>query len=131
MDTDTPVAAESRVTQDDASLREDLRLLAADAKSFVTAELAYQKARAAYASEKAKTISLLGVIAATAIFFAALAAVVGTVIALGPVLGPWGAMAAVTLALLAIALICGLIAMNHLRQMKDVLSEGGDDGHNR
>lgn len=129
MDTDAPAWASSYSTQDDASLREDLTLLAADAKSFVTAELAYQKTRAAYASGQAKIISLLGVVAAVFVFFALMSAVVGTVIALGPVLGAWGAMAAVTGALLLIAVISAIIALNHLRRMKAVLSEGGGDGN--
>lgn len=131
MDRDAPPAMEDRATHEDASLREDLRLLAADAKTFVTAELAYQKTRAAYASGKAKTIALLGAVAIFFVFFAIMAAVVGTVIALGPVLGAWGAMAAVTGGLLLITMICVLIALSHVRQMKAVLAEGGRDGDNR
>ncbi len=131
MDEDAPPAMENRATHEDASLREDLRLLAADAKTFVAAELAYQKTRAAYASGKAKTIALLGVVAAVLVFFAVMAAVVGTVIALGPVLGAWGAMGAVTGGLLLITAICILIALSHVRQMKAVLSEGGPDGDKR
>lgn len=131
MDMDAPPAADERALHEDASLREDLRLLAADAKSFVTAELAYQKVRAGYASGKAKTIALLGVVALVFVFFAVMAAVVGTVIALGPVLGEWGAMAAVTGGLLLITIICVLVALHHLGQMKAILSEGGPDGGKR
>ncbi len=131
MDIDTPATAEWRAPEDDASLRDDLRVLAADARTFVTAELAYQKTRAAYVGDQAKVISLLGVVAATFAFFAVMAAVVGTVIALGPTLGAWGAMAAVTIVLLLLSLICVFVAMNHLRAMRAVLSEGGNDGHKR
>lgn len=117
--------------QEDASLRDDLRLLTADAKSFFAAELSYQKTRAAYASGKAKIIAVLGVVAAVFVFFAVMAAVVGTVIALGPILGPWCAMLAVTGGLLLITAICVFTALYHLRQMKAVLSEGGPNGDKR
>ncbi len=131
MEEDAPPATEERAPQDDASLRDDLRLLAADAKSFFAAEMAYQKTRAAYASGKAKIIAALGIVAAVFVFFAIMATVVGTVIALGPILGLWCAMLTVTGGLLVITAICILMALSHLRQMKAVLSEGGPDGDKR
>ena len=127
MDIDTPATADSRSAHDHASLREDVRVLADEARTFVHAELAYQKTRAAYASGQMKVISLLGAVAAVFSFFAIMAAVVGTVIALGPVLGAWGAMAVVTGVLLLVTLICVFVALHHLQVMKAVLSEGGND----
>ncbi|MCB2049597.1 MAG: phage holin family protein [Novosphingobium sp.] len=100
-----------------------MRLIAGQVRTFAEAELAFQKARAAYAGSAAKTIALLGVIAAVFLFFAAMAAVFGTVIALGPSLGLWGAMAAVTLGLFLLAGICAAAAAAKAKRMKTVLSE--------
>ena len=52
----------------------------------------------------------------------------GTVIALGPILGLWGAMAAVSLSVLALAAMCALVALVRVKRMKAVLGEGNGDG---
>jgi hypothetical protein len=113
--------------REDPTLAQDMRLLASQVRTFAEAEMAFQKARAVYVGGQARTIAMLGVVAATLVFFAAMAAVLGTVIALGPVLGLWGATGAVTLGLLAIALICALIAMVRAKRVKSVLGE--NDGN--
>lgn len=108
---------------EDPSLAEDLRQLADEAKTLAQAELAFQKSRAAYAGSQTKAIAALLVVAAVVVFFAVMALVTGTVIALGPVLGLWGAMAAVTLGLLLIAAICALAARSKLKQMMAIISD--------
>ena len=108
------------------SLASDLRQLADEAKALAQAEFAFQKSRAAFAGAETKTITMLLVVAAVIVFFAVMALVTGTVIALGPVLGLWGAMAAVTLALLVIAFSCLLAARARVQRMKAVLSDGKD-----
>lgn len=108
------------------SLPEDLRELADNARSFAEAEFAYQKARAAYAGGKAKVIAILGVLAAAFAFFALMAVVVGSVIALGPALGVWGAMAAVAGGLLLAVLACVIGIVAAIRRMKIVLRDGND-----
>lgn len=105
------------------TLTEDLRQLAQDARMLAEAEFAFQKTRAAYASSEAKGIALLGLIALVLLFFAVMALVVGAVIALGPVLGPWGAMVAVTGALVLISAICALSAKARLRNMLTAISD--------
>lgn len=113
--------------REDPSLAQDMRTLASQVKTFAEAELAFQKARAAYVGSTARAIAVLGLVAAVLLFFATMAAVFGTVIALGPVLGLWGAMATATLALLALAGTCALVAMAKVRRMKAVLGEGTGD----
>jgi uncharacterized membrane protein YdjX (TVP38/TMEM64 family) len=105
------------------TLAEDLRLLADEAKELAQAELAFQKSRAAYAGAQAKAIAGLLVVAAVVVFFAVMALVTGTVIALGPVLGLWGAMAAVTLGLLLFAGICALAAHAKFKRMMTIISD--------
>lgn len=106
------------------SLAQDLRQLADEAKALAQAEIAFQKSRAAFVSNETKTIGLLAIAALVVIFFALMAFVVGTVIALGPLVGPWGAMALVTIALLILALACGMGARSRLKNMMVVAGNG-------
>ncbi len=96
------------------SLNDDLQQLARDARSYAEAEFEFQKTRAAYAVNASKSIIVYAVAALVLVFFAVLALVVGLVIALGPWLTPWGAMAAVTLGLLAIAVLLLLKAKKRI-----------------
>jgi uncharacterized membrane protein YqjE len=105
----------------DISLAQDLRQLAGEAKTLAQAELAFQKSRAAYVGAETRTIALLLVVAAVVVFFAVMALVVGTVIALGPLLGPWGAMAAVTLVLVLLAGLCAWSAKTRLKRMMTII----------
>jgi uncharacterized membrane protein YqjE len=105
----------------DISLAQDLRQLAGEAKTLAQAELAFQKSRAAYVGAETRTIALLLVVAAVVVFFAVMALVVGTVIALGPLLGPWGAMAAVTLVLILLAGLCAWSAKTRLKRMMTII----------
>jgi hypothetical protein len=105
------------------SFAEDLRQLAEEAKALAQAEFAFQKSRAAYAGSETKGIAGLLVVAAVLVFFAVMALVTGTVIALGPILGLWGAMAAVTLGLLLLAGLCALGARSKLKRMMAVISD--------
>jgi uncharacterized membrane protein len=57
------------------------------------------------------------------VFFAVMALVVGSIIALVPVLTAWGATAAVTGALLLLVLILLLVAKSRISSMKRVLSD--------
>ncbi|MYL96742.1 phage holin family protein [Novosphingobium sp. FGD1] len=106
----------------DLSLAQDLRQLADEAKAVARTELAFQKSRAAYVGAETKTITLLFVIALVIAFFAVMALVVGVVIALGPILGLWGAMAAVTVVLLIAAGLCAFTAMGRLSRMMKIVS---------
>lgn len=108
----------------EVSLAQDLRQLADEAKALAQAEIAFQKSRAAFVSNETKTIGLLAIAALVIIFFALMALVIGTVIALGPLVGPWGAMALVTIALLILALACGMGARSRLKNMMVVAGNG-------
>ncbi|MFC0203375.1 phage holin family protein [Novosphingobium soli] len=107
--------------EEDLSLAGDLRQLADEAKAVAHAELTFQKSRAAYVSTASRGIALLLVVALVLLFFALVAAVVGTVIALGPVLGLWGAMALVTVVLLGGAVALALVARSRLSRMMKIV----------
>lgn len=119
----TPELARPPGQAESPTLTEDLRLLAQDARALAEAEIAFQKSRVAYASAEGRKIALFGVVALLLAFFGAMALVVGTVIALGPVLTPWGAMAAVTLVLLVGAALCGLSAKARLSRTIQAVSD--------
>lgn len=107
---------------DDVSLMQDIRQLADEAKSVARAEVAFQKSRAAFVGAEARTIVMLVVAAVLLVFFAGIAFVVGSVIALAPLLGPWAATACVTLALLLLAMLGGLSARAKLRRVLTIIA---------
>lgn len=103
-----------------------MRQLAADARVLAQAELAFQKSRAAFAGQEIKRIAILGVFAAVLVFFALMALTLGLVLALTPLLGAWGATAAVVGGLLLVAAIAGLLAAGRWKRMTALISNGGD-----
>lgn len=105
------------------SLNEDLRQLAQEARAYAQAELQFQKSRAAYVASASKSIAAYALVALVVVFFAAMAFVVGLVIALGPWLTPWGSMAAVTLGLLGVAAFLLLRAKKRAGILMSVLGE--------
>lgn len=120
-----PTLAPNGDEQHNLSLAHELRQLAEEAKVLAQAELAFQKSRAAFVGAEARTIVVLLLVAAVIVFFAVMAFVVGTVIALGSLLGAWGAMLAVTLGLLAIAIASALSARRRLSRMMTII--GGSE----
>ncbi len=118
--TSNAASAESR-----PSLIAELRALQAEARSFAEAELAWQKARAAHLARNAKGIAAFGALALALVFFALMALVFGLVLGLAGLIGPWGATAVATLALLLTAALCAGIAASRLRRtMKEIDSDG-------
>lgn len=92
------------------SLGDDLEALIEDAKTYLDAELSYQKTRAGFVANRLKQTVAFGIVAA---YFAVLATVgltVGLIIALTPHLTAWGATAAVVAGLLLATLLMVLRA---------------------
>ncbi|KMS59492.1 hypothetical protein V474_09845 [Novosphingobium barchaimii LL02] len=109
----------------DPSLAQDLRQLAEEAKTLAQAEFAFQKSRASFVGTETRNIALLLIVATVVVFFAVMAFVVGTVIALGPLIGPWAAMALVTVTLTAVSLFCAWNARSRVRRLMMII--GGKD----
>lgn len=116
---DNPGAAERSLVEDFRALVQDTRLLA-------EAEIDFQKKRVGYGARAGKTIVVLFAAAAGAAFFAAMALVVGLVIALGTVITIWGSTALVTLALLAAAGLLASRALAKMRKLKATLAADAD-----
>jgi predicted anti-sigma-YlaC factor YlaD len=103
------------------SLNEDLRQLAEDARVLAEAELAYQKSRASYAGKQAPKIAIAAIVALVFLYFAVMAAIMGTIIALAPLLTQWGAMGAVAGGLLLLTLIFAGLALLRVKRLKKVI----------
>jgi hypothetical protein len=77
----------------------ELSELYASGKSAMDTELAFQKARAALALKLVGRIAGYGALVCALLFFVLMALVVGLLLALGPVLGAWGALGVVMVGL--------------------------------
>ena len=87
------------------SLRDDVEALIEDGKTYLEAELVYQKTRAAFVADRAKGAVIFGAIAVLIGFLALVGLTVGLIIALAPWLTAWGASAVVVGLLLVAALL--------------------------
>lgn len=93
-------APEPEPARAEGSLMEDIDALIADGKTYLQAELAYQKSRAGYAANRVKWIALYGAAAFALLHLALIGLTVGVVFALAPLVGPWIATAIVVVLLI-------------------------------
>jgi hypothetical protein len=87
------------------SLLDDVGAAIEDGKTYLEAELTYQRTRAAFAADRAKDAVLFAALGGALALLALVALTVGLVIALVPLLTAWGAAVAVTGAWLVLAAI--------------------------
>jgi len=109
------------------SLYDDLEALLSDARTYVDAELIYQKSRAGFVANRFKTVVVSGIIAA---FLAALALIgltMGLIIALTPLVTAWGATVIVVSAILLIALLLVWRAGRAWKELTDVMTPPADE----
>jgi len=76
-----------------------LTALIEDAQTLYAAETGYWRRALAFALARARTVALLLVLGLFLLFFTLMALVVGLLLALAPLIGPWGALVLVVLAL--------------------------------
>ena len=108
---DAPLAEGSGDLGDEArSLLDDVHALIDDGKTYLEAELGFQKTRAAFVADRAKSTMVLGAIAALLGFLALVGLTVGSIIALTPLLTAWGASALVVVVLLLAAALAARAA---------------------
>lgn len=118
-----PLIAEPANAAADRSLTNDVRQLADDARGLLEAELAYQKSRAAVAGVGLRGVAAWVALALALAFFALMALVIGLLLALSPLIGGWGAMATVTVALVLLAGSAGWAAARRWKRMAMLLAE--------
>ena len=105
------------------SLTEDVLALIEDGKTYAEAELRFQKSRAAFIANRTKGAIAFGLGAFGVLHLALIAATVGLVIALVPIIGAWGATALVTVALV----IAGVILLRLLKSRLDDIRAAFDE----
>lgn len=107
------------------SLIEDVKELAEDGRTVVEAELAYQQSRAAVAGTGARGVAAWGALALALVFFALMALVVGLLLGLTTVVGPWLATLITVVALAAFAGAAGFVAKARWQRTAKALSSKG------
>lgn len=117
---ESPVGAPAPV---EPSLTDDVRALIDDGKTYLEAELQFQKSRAAFALDRGKSGAAFGLAAIALIHLALIGLVVGTVIALTPAIGAWGATALVVAILIIAAVILGLAAKRRFARLAAAFRE--------
>lgn len=109
----------------DASLTAEIAALVEDGKTYAEAELAFQKSRAGFVANRSKDAMLFGLFALGFVHLALIALVVGSLIGLIPVLGPWGATAVVVGVLLLGALVLLLLLRSRGIEIADAFKDAG------
>jgi hypothetical protein len=104
-------AAENR------SLIDDVEVLIEDGKTYLEAELNYQKTRALFAGDQAKGVALYGLIGFVFAWMALIGLTIGLIFALTPVLGGWGATGVIVAAWLVVAGLALRVAAHRWRQL--------------
>lgn len=109
------------------SLADDVSALIDDGKTYLQAEVAFQKTRASYAGEKTKQGVVFGLAALAFLHLALIALVVGLVIVLGPYLTPFGAVAVVVGVLLLGVAIFAQKAVSRFKALGDAFKSSDDE----
>lgn len=110
--------------QDYRSLVADVEALFDDGKTYLQAELAFQKTRAAFVADRAKGAFIFGAMAAVFGFLALIGLTVGLIIALTPWLTAWGASALVVFLLVAAAALSLMAAGKRWTALMGAIDSG-------
>lgn len=97
------------------SLLSDVEALIEDGKTYLDAEIGFQKTRATFVTGRVKTAVLCGIVAILVGFVALMSLTVGAIIALTPMLTAWGATATVAGSLFLLVAICVVIAIRNVK----------------
>lgn len=101
----------------DGSLTEDIVALFDDGRTYIEAEIAFQKTRLSFAADRGKSGMLLGVCAFAVLHLALIALVVGAIFALTPLISALGATALVAGILLAAGVVLAAKAKGHFARL--------------
>ncbi|KPP93228.1 phage holin family protein [Erythrobacter sp. HL-111] len=106
------------------SLTEELAALIDDGRTYVGAEINFQKTRASLAGKHAGIALGLAVVAVVVLHVAVLAFAVGLVMALAPLVTIWGSIAIVVGTLLGVTGLLGWQAARHGQRIGEIFSAG-------
>ena len=99
------------------SLFDDAYALYEDGRTYLEAEVAFQKSRATYAAHESKSGLFFALAAMGLLHLALLGLVVGMIIALEPYLGAFGAMGLTVGALVLLGLLCAWMARGRFKRI--------------
>ena len=114
----------SQAAAEDRSLIDDVEVLIEDGKTYLEAELNYQKTRVSFVGDRAKGVVLFAVVGFVFAWMALIGLTVGLIIALTPPLSAWGATAVVVIVWLLIAIICLSVAGGRWRALAGSFGSG-------
>lgn len=112
-------AAENR------SLIDDVEVLIEDGKTYLEAELNFQKTRAQFAGDRAKGVALYALLGLMFAWMALIGLTIGLIFALTPSLGGWGATGVVVAIWLVIAAVALRAAASRWRELVASFESGG------
>ncbi|WAC24906.1 phage holin family protein [Blastomonas sp. SL216] len=112
---------------DQPGLIEQLHGLYADGRAMVDAEVSFQKVRLAAAGRQIRAMALLAFVGLVLIVCALIALVVGTMIALVPLIGGWGAMGATVLGSLLLAVLTFWLAARRIGKISALFASDTND----
>ena len=108
-------------TDEDPGLFAELGQVADDGRTYLEAEIAYQRERATFALGRAKSIIVFGALGIVLAILALVALVAGVLIGLTGLIGPWAATAIVVIGLLVLAWVCVKVASIRVSRLTDGL----------
>jgi len=108
----------------DRSLLSDIEAAWQDGKTYVSAELAFQKTRARFATVKLKSVMIYGVAAAFVAVLALIGLTVGAIMSLATLVGPLAATLIVVAVLLLVAFILAKRAGRNWTALSGAFSSG-------
>ncbi|WP_279351190.1 phage holin family protein [Erythrobacter litoralis] len=109
-----------------SSLTDDVASLYSDGKTYAQAELAYQKTRARFVSDRVKGAAVFAVGALGAIHLALIAFTVGLVLALATLVGFWIATLLVVLLYVVGAIVLVLKLKAKVEDIREAMAEKSD-----
>jgi hypothetical protein len=107
----------SQAAAEDRSLIDDVEVLIEDGKTYLEAELNFQKTRAQFVGDRAKGVALYGLLGLMFAWMALIGLTIGLIFALTPSLGGWGATGVVVAIWLVIAVIAFRAAAGRWRAL--------------
>jgi hypothetical protein len=119
-------AASDGEMYEDRSLLEDLHALYEDGKTYAAAELTFQKTRASFVADKAKSLAIFGGAAALTGLLALIGLTVGAILSLATLIGPLAATLVVVGVLLIVAFLCARKAGGKLRALMSAFGSGSE-----
>ncbi|MXP40772.1 phage holin family protein [Altererythrobacter soli] len=115
---------EAAGSAEERSLFEDVEVLIEDGKTYLEAELNFQKTRARFAGDHAKWVLAYGSVALVVALVALIALAVGLIIALTPHLSAWGATALVVVLFGVVAALAARAALSRVRELSKAFGSG-------